>query len=133
MRAILLLAACRAAKAKSHRLLVTALAGGLLAAAVPAADLPAAKSSRYISPARQAELTHLVRQDCGSCHGMTLNGGLGPALTPQALSRKPPVYLTNVILDGRHGTAMPGWRPLLSETEAAWIADRLLAGIPDAR
>ncbi len=64
---------------------------------------------------------------------MTLNGGLGPALTPQALARKPAVYLTNVILDGRHGTAMPGWRPLLSEVEAAWIAKRLLEGMPDAR
>jgi protein NirF len=26
------------------------------------------------SPARQQELIHLVRQDCGSCHGMTLRG-----------------------------------------------------------
>ncbi|MDH5534459.1 MAG: cytochrome c [Betaproteobacteria bacterium] len=82
---------------------------------------------------RQVELEHLVRHDCGSCHGMTLNGGLGPALTPQALSRKPVVYVTNVILDGRPGTAMPGWRPLLSEAEAAWIAKRLLEGLPDAR
>ena len=28
---------------------------------------------------RQAELTHLVKHDCGSCHGMTMKGGLGPA------------------------------------------------------
>jgi cytochrome c55X len=86
-----------------------------------------------VTPVRQAELTHLVRHDCGSCHGMTLNGGLGPALTREVLARKPAVYLTNVILDGRHGTAMPGWRPLLSEADAAWIANRLLEGMPDAR
>ena len=30
--------------------------------------------------ARRAELVTLVRQDCGSCHGLTLKGGLGPAL-----------------------------------------------------
>jgi cytochrome c55X len=64
---------------------------------------------------------------------MTLNGGLGPALTPQTLAHKPAMYLTHVILDGRHGTAMPGWRPLLSEAEAAWIVDRLLEGMPDVR
>jgi cytochrome c55X len=98
-------------------------------AAIFAAGIAAAEPSA----ARQSELAHLVRHDCGSCHGMSLNGGLGPALTPQALGRKPAVYLTNVILDGRHGTAMPGWRPLLSEAEAAWIADRLLEGMSDAR
>ena len=27
------------------------------------------------SPARQKELIHMVRQDCGSCHGLTLQGG----------------------------------------------------------
>ncbi|HAF55336.1 MAG TPA: cytochrome C55X NirC, partial [Thauera sp.] len=32
-------------------------------------------------PQRARELIHIVRQDCGSCHGLTLKGGLGPALT----------------------------------------------------
>jgi mono/diheme cytochrome c family protein len=39
--------------------------------------------------ARQKELVRLVRQDCGSCHGMTLRGGLGPALLPENLRDKP--------------------------------------------
>ena len=38
------------------------------------------------APARQQELVHLVRQDCGSCHGMRLAGGLGPALLPARLA-----------------------------------------------
>jgi cytochrome c55X len=33
-----------------------------------------------------------------------------------------------VILDGVPGTAMPPWRPLLSEADALWIADYLLKG-----
>jgi hypothetical protein len=37
---------------------------------------------------RQKELIHLVRQDCGSCHGMTLQGGLGPALLPANAGRQ---------------------------------------------
>ena len=28
--------------------------------------------------ARQKELVRMVRQDCGSCHGLYLTGGLGP-------------------------------------------------------
>lgn len=49
------------------------------------------------SPERQRALVHLVRQDCGSCHGMTLQGGLGPALTPEALRDKPVDSLVAVV------------------------------------
>jgi cytochrome c55X len=80
------------------------------------------------SPQRQAELRHLLTQDCGSCHGLTLKGGLGPALTPPALAGKPPEFLQLTILHGRPGTAMPPWRGLLSEDDSRWLADRLLAG-----
>jgi len=85
------------------------------------------------SPQRAAQLTYMVRQDCGSCHGMTLAGGLGPALVPAALKGKPAVYIKYVILNGNKDTAMPGWSPLLSEADAEWIAERLLSGFPDAR
>lgn len=85
------------------------------------------------SPQRAAQLTYMVRQDCGSCHGMTLTGGLGPALVPAALKGKPAAYIKHVILNGNKNTAMPGWSPLLSEADAEWIAERLLAGFPDAR
>ena len=85
------------------------------------------------TPQRAAQLTHLVRQDCGSCHGLTLTGGLGPALVPAALKGKPAAYIKYVILNGNQGTAMPGWSRLLSEADAEWIAERLLAGFPDAR
>lgn len=75
-----------------------------------------------------AALERLVRQDCGSCHGMTLKGGLGPALTPEALEGARPADLVSTILDGAPERAMPSWRPLLSEAEARWIADYLLTG-----
>ncbi|CAB3820537.1 hypothetical protein LMG3410_00239 [Achromobacter aegrifaciens] len=84
-----------------------------------------------LDPADQQRLIHLVRQDCGSCHGLRLNGGLGPALTPQALAGKPPAYLEQAILHGLPGTAMPGWRGMLAPDEAAWIAARLLKDFPE--
>ena len=74
---------------------------------------------------RQAELRNLLTQDCGSCHGLTLAGGLGPPLRGEALAGKPAKYLAATILYGRPGTAMPPWRPFLSDSEAAWLADLL--------
>ena len=83
-----------------------------------------------VPTARAAELVRIVRQDCGSCHGMRLTGGLGPALTREALADKPPAALAATILHGRPGTPMPGWRGLLSEADAVWIAERLASGFP---
>ncbi len=82
------------------------------------------------TPERQRELVRMVRQDCGSCHGMHLTGGLGPALTKEALAGKPLESLQATILRGRHGTPMSGWQSLLSEADARWIAEQLLAGFP---
>jgi cytochrome c55X len=83
-----------------------------------------------IEPSRQKELITLVRQDCGSCHGLTLQGGLGPALLPDALKGKPADYLKIVILQGRPSTAMPPWQRFLSEAEAEWIVFNLQKGFP---
>ena len=79
---------------------------------------------------RQKQLVHLVRQDCGSGHGMTLNGGLGPALLPETLKDKPPEGLAATIYYGRPGTPMPPWKQVMSEDEAAWIVDKLMTEFP---
>ena len=73
----------------------------------------------------------MVRQDCGSCHGLTLKGGLGPALTPAALAGKPPEGLVATIIAGRPGTPMPPFRSILREDEAEWIVERLMEGFPE--
>lgn len=81
-------------------------------------------------PARRAELLNMVRQDCGSCHGLTLAGGLGLPLTPDALNGKSPEALVATILHGRGGTPMPPWNPFLTEAEAGWIVEMLMKGLP---
>ncbi len=73
-------------------------------------------------------LQRLVHQDCGSCHGLQLKGGLGPDLRAETISHYDIDGLAYVILEGIEGTAMPPWRPLISETEALWIAEYLLKG-----
>ena len=82
----------------------------------------AEQSTTELSKAREAELHNLLKQDCGSCHGMTLKGGLGPALTSEALKDKPLELLTLTIREGRPGTPMPPWKYLLSEADIQWLA-----------
>ena len=83
------------------------------------------------APERAAELQNLLVQDCGSCHGLRMRGGLGPSLLPEHLSSRSPDYLTAIILHGRPGSAMPPWEGLLTPAEARWLAERLLEG-PDS-
>ncbi len=99
------------------------LAACALGAAQAVAAAPAA--------ARQEELLRLLRQDCGSCHGLRLTGGLGPALTPPALAGKSAESLRATILDGRPGTPMPPWRSFMSRDEATWLVERLIRGVAD--
>ncbi|MBV2089663.1 MAG: cytochrome c [Candidatus Thiodiazotropha sp. (ex Ctena orbiculata)] len=82
-----------------------------------------------ISSARESELLNLLKHDCGSCHGLSLKGGLGPALTPDVLQQKPIEYISATILYGRSGTPMPPWRPFMSEAEANWLAQRIKEGV----
>lgn len=78
-----------------------------------------------ISAKKAEKLEHLVLQDCGSCHGLTLKGGLGRPIDAGRMRQYDREVLRDIILDGVPGTAMPPWRPLISETEAQWIADYL--------
>ena len=104
---------------------ITAMVGiGLAAALVLAGVVLAAPSGE-----RQAELVHRVRHDCGSCHGLTMKGGLGPPLLPNDLAERSDDVLVEVILDGVPGTPMPPWRGELSEAEAHWIVEQLRKGL----
>ncbi|WP_089727952.1 c-type cytochrome [Candidatus Thiosymbion oneisti] len=103
---------------------VLSIAGLIALAAAPV------QADAEPSASRQAELRNLLTQDCGSCHGLTLAGGLGPSLQGQALVGKPAEYIAAIILFGRPGTPMPPWRPFLSDTEAAWLANRLKQPAP---
>lgn len=98
---------------------VAVLAAALAAAAAHGQEVAADNSTR---------LSDLVRQDCGSCHGLTLKGGLGKPLTVESLAQWDRDQVAAIILNGVPGTPMPPWRPLLTETEARLIADLLKQG-----
>ena len=109
------------------RLLGAVLA--LLASGAMAQDPGAASAPP--SAERQQELVRMVRQDCGSCHGLHLTGGLGSPLTPEALAGKPLESMVSTIYRGRPGTPMAPWSAMLSEQDARWIAEQLFAGFPE--
>lgn len=91
--------------------------------------LPATSSLAAPPAERQAELLHRLKHDCGSCHGMTLKGGLGPALLPRTLADKPNEGLVEVILFGLPGTPMPPWDFEIRRDEANWLVERMKEGL----
>lgn len=94
------------------------LAGSLLLAVTAFAD----------PPDGVAELQNFVVQDCGSCHGLTFRGGLGPPLRPENLDHLPAAAIAAIIREGIPGTAMPPWKALLSDQEIGWISQQLKSG-----
>ena len=100
-------------------LIASLLGSGMLFSQVAIAELDVA---------RQNELLYFIKHDCGSCHGMTLKGGLGPALLPETLSAQPKDYLVTTIMEGRKNTAMPPWKTMLSHEDAVWITEQLQSG-----
>jgi len=113
----------RAARHAAAAALAIAAAWSRPGAAAVGGSEPAA-----LSDAQVARISSLLIQDCGSCHGLRMTGGLGPALTPDTLRDKPRESLITTILQGRPGTPMPPWNPFLSPAEAGWIIDHLIEG-----
>ncbi|CCK76409.1 putative Cytochrome c55X [Oleispira antarctica RB-8] len=107
------------------RLISTAITVMIVSAAVMMATLSHAEIPSH---ERQQELTHLLKQDCGSCHGMTMKGGLGPALLPENLADTPNYILVNTIKYGRETLAMPAWDNILTTAEIEWLVAELKDG-----
>jgi cytochrome c55X len=61
---------------------------------------------------------------------MTLKGGLGRPLLPAHLRDLDAEAVAAIILGGVPGTPMPPWRGLITDAEAAWIAEQLKKGFP---
>ena len=99
--------------------------GRAVIAALCLASIATTARATEIGAAQAEKLERLVVQDCGSCHGLTLKGGLGTPIHKDRMQHYAREDLRDIILDGVPGTAMPPWRPLITEGEALWIADYL--------
>lgn len=107
---------------KQHKYMLLATLGWSLAIPAPS------QSQEIVHDKAPAQLERMVRQDCGSCHGMTFKGGLGSPLLPENLIAYSIDDLTTIILDGLPGTAMPPWRAVVSQRDAIWMAQYLKQG-----
>jgi cytochrome c55X len=108
---------------QKRKLVAIALFFGILAA--PGTLLGSDGSDQ---PVDEPYLSNLVVQDCGSCHGLTLRGGLGPPLRPENLDHLPVDAIAAIIREGVPGSAMPPWKPLLAPEEIHWISRQLKSG-----
>jgi cytochrome c55X len=88
--------------------------------------IPVQTAVADLSIERQQQLDSLLTHDCGSCHGLTRKGGLGPALQAEDMKKYSPEALVAVILNGIPQTAMPPWGALLNSHDAQYLANELL-------
>lgn len=93
--------------------------------------LSSAVTQAELSTQRKQQLEHLLKHDCGSCHGMTLKGGLGPSLLEKRLKNLDDEFLFLTIKHGRPGTPMPPWKTLLTDNEIHWLIHLLRTPNPD--
>ena len=88
----------------------------------------AAHAAGDFDKATEDRLANMVRQDCGSCHGLSLKGGLGAPIRAADLTALDVEALREIVLHGVPGTPMPGWAGIIDEHEADWIARKLKEG-----
>ncbi|MBF0311576.1 MAG: cytochrome c [Magnetococcales bacterium] len=105
----------------------------ILAAGLCLPALLASAATGEVTPVRQKALSELLRHDCGSCHGLTRKGGLGPPLTAEALAGKSDELLADTIRLGRPGAAMPPWDGLLTQEEILWLVAALRRGFREGQ
>jgi cytochrome c55X len=107
--------------------------GGVALVLAAAALLVSTAALAAPPPERQSELLHRLKHDCGSCHGLTLKGGLGPPLVPEVLAEREAEDLAWIIRHGLPGTPMPPWGFEIAADEALWLARLLKQGIDHGR
>ncbi|WP_404421461.1 c-type cytochrome [Thalassospira australica] len=100
----------------------------IMSTAIALAAINPAQAENGISARNPDALEQMVRQDCGSCHGLTFKGGLGSPLLPENLAAYSVEDLAQIILEGLPGTAMPPWRAIVTRDEAKWMARYLKTG-----
>ena len=86
------------------------------------------KTSPPAQPVASVSIAAFVTESCSVCHGLALEGGIGPALTVEALTGPDELYF-EVIKAGAAGTSMPSWSEAgLSDAEITAIVRYLKTG-----
>jgi len=71
------------------------------------------------------DFAKVFEKECQGCHGPIHQGGVGSDLRPKALKKFNAQILADIIMDGKAGTAMPGWKHMFSRDDADGMIDWL--------
>src|SRR3990167_11491795 len=80
-------------------------------------------SGMLVQAASTMDVEKVFEKECQGCHGPNLEGGVGSDLRPAVTAKKNAYALTEVILNGRAGTAMPSFKDKFSKDDADKMVD----------
>lgn len=85
---------------------------------------PVTPSATPTAPPAAIDASNLYTTKCVTCHGANREGisGLGLPLTPQSLAGRSDAEIRDFITNGKPGTAMVGWKDILSPAEIEELA-----------
>ncbi len=81
--------------------------------------------SGLIADTSKMDVEAVFEKECQGCHGPNHEGGVGSDLRPNVIKDKNSYELAEVILNGRAGTAMPGFKEKFTPSDADAMVDYL--------
>jgi len=83
-------------------------------------------ATMVVAGSSKMDFAKVYEKECQGCHGPIHQGGVGSDLRPKALKKKEAYSLAETIMNGRPGTAMPGWKHMFSKDDATGMVDWLM-------
>lgn len=81
--------------------------------------------SGLVADTSKMDIEAVFEKECQGCHGPNHEGGVGSDLRPNIIKDKNSYELAEVILNGRAGTAMPGFKEKFTPSDADAMVDYL--------
>ncbi|MGB6018310.1 MAG: cytochrome c, partial [Sulfurimonadaceae bacterium] len=85
----------------------------------------AVMSSGLYAGVSKMDVEKMFEKECQGCHGPNHEGGVGSDLRPAVISKKNAYTLSEAIVNGRAGTAMPAFKDKFSKDDADKMVDYL--------
>ncbi|MGE0737872.1 cytochrome D1 domain-containing protein [Sulfurimonas sp.] len=82
-------------------------------------------ASSLVADTSAMDVEKVFEKECQGCHGPNHEGGVGSDLRPAVIAKKNAYELAATILNGKAGTAMPGFKEKFSKADADKMVDYL--------
>ena len=84
-------------------------------------------STGLIAGTSNMDVEKVFERECQGCHGPNHEGGVGSDLRPTVIAKKNAYKLSEVIMNGKAGTAMPPFKEKMNKDDADKMVDYLQA------